>query len=227
MRARLQLGADRVHVVYNGILLDGYAPAARPPAEPALGYLARLCPVKGLRTLVDAYLLLRERGRVPGLKLRAAGTMTASDAPFVEEMRARCEAAGVGDDVAFTPNISREEKIAFLQGVSVFSVPAIYGESFGLYVIEALAAGVPVVQPRPAAFPELLEITSGGRLCAPGDYCSLADWLEALLRDTKSAREMGARGRQAVLERFSVERMGAGALRVFESAVSSMSRCTS
>jgi hypothetical protein len=58
--------------------------------------------------------------------------------------------------VAFFPNLSRAEKIDFLQGLTVFSVPALYGEAFGLYLIEALAAGVPVVQPRHAAFPELV-----------------------------------------------------------------------
>jgi glycosyltransferase involved in cell wall biosynthesis len=70
--------------------------------------------------------------------------------------------------VEFCPNLDRPAKLAFLHSLTVFSVPALYGEAFGLYVIEALAAGVPVVQPRTAAFPELLEATGGGLLCDPG-----------------------------------------------------------
>jgi glycosyltransferase involved in cell wall biosynthesis len=219
MRERARLPAEKVHVVYNGILLDGYIPAPAPPDPPALGYLARLCPPKGLATLVEAYILLRQRDRLPGLRLRIAGTMTAADTPFVERLQARLKAAGVTDDVQLLPNLSREEKIAFLQSLSALSVPATYGESFGLYMIEALAAGVPVVQPRHGAFPELIEATGGGVLCEPDDPQSLAEAVESLLQDQEAARAMGARGREAVQERFNVSRMAEGMLRVFEQAV--------
>jgi glycosyltransferase involved in cell wall biosynthesis len=219
MRRRAGLAADRVHVVYNGILLDGYGPAPEPPEPPALGYLARLCPAKGLATLVEAYLLLRQRNRLPGLRLRMAGSMTASDRPFVERLRARLAAAGLADDVLFLPNLGRDDKIAFLQSLSALSVPATYGESFGLYVIEALAAGVPVVQPRHAAFPELIGATGGGLLCQPDDPESLAAAVEELLGDFEAARAMGARGREAVRVRFNVTRMAEGTMRVFEQVV--------
>jgi glycosyltransferase involved in cell wall biosynthesis len=221
MRRRVGLTAERVHVVHNGILLDGYAAAPVPPAPPVLGYLARLCPAKGLATLIEAYLLLRKRDRLPELRLRVAGSMTASDRRFVAHLRARLAAAGLADDVQFLPNLSRDEKIAFLQGLSVLSVPATYGESFGLYVIEALAAGVPVVQPRHASFPELIEATGGGVLCEPDDPEALAVAVEELLRDPEQARAMGARGREAVRERFNVGQMARHTMRVFEQVVRS------
>jgi glycosyltransferase involved in cell wall biosynthesis len=221
MRRRAGLPADRVHVVQNGILLDGYAPAPAPPDLPAIGYLARLCPAKGLATLVEAYIILRKDNRVPNLQLRVAGSMTAADRPFVERLRARLAEADLTGDVQFLPNLDRAEKIAFLQSLSVFSVPATYGESFGLYVIEALAAGVPVVEPRHAAFPELIEATGGGVLCEPDDPSSLAAAIEGLIRDPDEARLLGARGRDAVLDRFSVARMAEGVTRVFEGIVRS------
>src|SRR5439155_11335242 len=112
-------------------------------------------------------------------------------------------AKGLENDVEFLPNVERAGKIAFLQSLSVLSVPATYGESFGLYVIEALAAGVPVVQPRHAAFPELIEATGGGVLCEPDDPQSLAAAIADLLRDPGAARAMGARGQQVVREKFS------------------------
>jgi glycosyltransferase involved in cell wall biosynthesis len=221
MRRRAGLVSDGVHVVHNGILLDGYGPAPRPPSPPVLGYLARLCAAKGLDTLVEAYLRLRKRDRLPGLRLLVAGSMTAADRPFVEHLRARLDAAGWADDVQFLPNLTRDGKIAFLQSLSALSVPATYGESFGLYLIEALAAGVPVVQPRHASFPELIEATGGGRLCEPDDPESLAAAVEELLGDPEAARAMGARGREAVRERFSVTRMAEGTVRVFEQVVRS------
>src|SRR5207249_1434707 len=87
------------------------------------------------------------------------------------------------------------------------SVPATYGESFGLYVLESLASGVPVVQPRHAAFPELLEKAGGGILVEPDNVNALADGIELLFLDPAKARKVGLQGREAVLDYFSVGRM--------------------
>lgn len=216
MTRRARLPADRVHVVYNGISLEGYAPAPVPPDPPVLGYLSRMFWGKGLGTLVEAYLLVRERGRIPGLKLRVAGTKMPADEAFVQQMRARLAEKGAEADVEFLPNISREEKIAFLQSLSALSVPTTYGESFGLYLVEAWAAGVPVVQPDHAAFPELIAATGGGLLCRPDDAADLAAKIEILLLDRQEARRMGLQARRVVEERFSVEAMANGVLAVME-----------
>jgi glycosyltransferase involved in cell wall biosynthesis len=130
-----------------------------------------------------------------------------NDRPFVEEQRRKLAGAGVLPSVQFHPNVDHAGKLAFFQGLSVFSAPALYGEAFGLYVIEALAAGVPVVQPRHAAFPELLAATGGGVLCEPGDPKLLADAIEKLLHDPERARQLGEHGRKAVFNEFSIERM--------------------
>ena len=95
-------------------------------------------------------------------------------------------------------------------------MPASYGESFGLYLIEAMAAGVPVVQPRTAAFPEIIEATGGGVLCEPGDAKSLAAAVEPLLLNPIRVRELGFAGRRAVFEKFSAEAMATATLRVLE-----------
>lgn len=220
MTARAALPPERVHVVYNGILLDGYREAAPiAPPVPTLGYLARMCPPKGLETLVEAFILLRKNDGLKDLRLRVAGAKTAADEPFVARLQARMSAEGIGSDaVEFLPNISRAEKIDFLRSLSVLSVPATYGESFGLYVIEALAAGVPVVQPRHAVFPELLAETGGGVLCEPDDPRSLAAALEDLLCHPERARALGQEGRRNVFEKFSVEKMALNALHIYAQA---------
>lgn len=216
MTDRAKLPPERVHVVYNGIRLEGYGPHPAPTdAPPVLGYLARMCPPKGLGTLVDAYILLRKRGQVPGLRLHVAGAQTAGDISYVTGLQVKLAEEGIGDDVRFLPNIERDAKIAFLQSLSALSVPATYGESFGLYILEALAAGVPVVQPRHAVFPELLAATGGGVLCEPDDPASLADALETLLRDRAKAHALGESGRQKILSKFSVEEMARNVANVF------------
>jgi glycosyltransferase involved in cell wall biosynthesis len=84
-----------------------------------------------------------------------------------------------------------------------------------LYVIEALAAGVPVVQPWTAAFPELIEATGGGVLCAAGDAPALAEALEELLLDPARTRALGLAGQRAVSERFSAEAMARATLALY------------
>ena len=219
MSRRLGLPAAKVRVVYNGINLEGYAvqslkSKAQSQSAPVLGYLARMCREKGLDTLVEAFIILKQRGDVPRLKLQIAGSCGPGDEPFVKALRKRLAEAGYIGEAAFLPNLSRAEKLDFLRGLSVFSVPALYGEAFGLYVIEALAAGVPVVQPRHAAFPELIAATGGGALCAPGDPKALADALENLLLDPSRAQALGDAGRRAVLEKFNALTMADETLRV-------------
>jgi glycosyltransferase involved in cell wall biosynthesis len=219
MAGRLNLPADRVRVVYNGINLDGFAGegARTDGAAPVLGYFARMCPEKGLALAVDTFIELRKRARVPGLRLHIGGGCGPGDEPFVAEQRRKIERAGLLGDVQFFPNVTREGKIEFLRGLDVFCTPALYGEAFGLYVIEALAAGVPVVQPRHAAFPELLEKTGGG-LLAEANPAALALAAEELLLNSARARSLGQAGQCAVQERFTIERMARDLLDVLVSA---------
>jgi glycosyltransferase involved in cell wall biosynthesis len=166
-----------------------------------------MCEDKGLPLLVEAFIALRRRGRVPDLCLGVAGVELAEDRPLVEKLRRRLRDVGLAEEVKFLPNVDAPAKWDFLRSLSVLSVPAQCEESFGLYLIEAMAVGVPVVQPRHAAFPEILGATGGGLLCEPGDPGALADAIESLLLDPERARRLGEAGRAAVLENFTAERM--------------------
>jgi glycosyltransferase involved in cell wall biosynthesis len=217
MRERLGLPADRMRVIYNGINLDGYEKnGAANPGAPTLGYFARMCREKGLDTLVEAFILLKERNTVKNLKLKVGGGCGPSDLAFVHALRERLKAKVFHDDVEFHPNVDRAGKQEFFRSLSVFSVPALYGEAFGLYVIEALASGVPVVQPRHAAFPELVEVSGGGVVCEPRNPKALADALEKLLQNPEQARSLGEAGRKAVEEKFNAGRMADETLKAFQ-----------
>jgi glycosyltransferase involved in cell wall biosynthesis len=210
MSRRLGLRNGQLRVVPNGINLKGYSGRRSGPevqGPPVLGYFARMCREKGLDSLVEAYLLLKKRDGSRDLRLHIGGGCGPGDEMFVAEQRSRLELAGVLTDVKFFPNVDHAGKIALFQGLTVFSTPAHYGEAFGLYLIESLAAGVPVVQPRHAAFPELIEATGGGLLCEPGNAVALADAIESLLRDPQRAADLGRTGRQAVEQQFTIERM--------------------
>jgi glycosyltransferase involved in cell wall biosynthesis len=220
MTQRLQLPPERVQVVHNGINLEGFESGERKMESrnaPTIGYFARMCREKGLDLAVDTFIELKKGGRIANLKLRVGGGCGPSDERVVEEQKQKLTRAGVLDDTRWFPNVTREEKIKFLQSLDVFCTPALYGEAFGLYVIEAMAAGVPVVQPKHAAFPELIETTGGGVVAEP-NASSLAVAIEELLLNPKRAHSLGERGRHAVREHFNVSRMATETAAVFESA---------
>jgi glycosyltransferase involved in cell wall biosynthesis len=216
MQRRLGLAADRVHVVPLGVEMDDFTPAAAPPDPPTVGYLGQQNRASGLDLLVEAYLAIRDRGRVPGVRLTVAGGRTAADEPFVAALQDRIADAGADGDVAWQAIPDREAKRDLLASLSVLSVPVRQGLAFGLYVLEAAAAGVPVVEPRAGALEELVEATGGGVLVPPEDSDALAEALEALLRDPDRARALGRAGREAVRERFTVARTADGVMNVVE-----------
>jgi len=207
MAKRLKISEDSVRHHPNGITLDGFSPRRDAPEIPTLGYLARLCPLKGLDLLVDAYVELKQSGKHENLRLAIAGGMTEEDEPFVDEQRRKLTQAGLIDQVSIAPNLDRDQKLEFLRNLSVFSVPARYPEAFGLYVIEALAAGVPVVLPESGAFPEIVENAQGGKLYDPNDSMGLTQSLDSILQDPSAAKAMGMTGHEAVAEGYANEKL--------------------
>lgn len=207
MSARMNLDRSKVQVVWNGADLGGISPdpARRDPERPSVGYLARMCRDKGIEALVDGFLRLKERH--PRARLVAAGVVLNEDRDLVASLERRAAEAGWADDVELLGPVTREQKIDLLQRVDVLSVPAVYGESFGLFLPEAWAAGLPVVQPRHGGFTELVEHTGGGVLYDPGDPAALADALGDLLDDPVRRAALGEKGRVATTDEFTRARM--------------------
>lgn len=213
MASRLNLPSAKVRVVHNGINLEGYGVQARPKdAIPSLGYFARMCPDKGLDTVVDAFIELRQRGNVGELQLRVGGGCGPGDLAFVEAQKSKLLAAGLLHSTSFHPNVTREEKIHFLHQCSVLSVPARMSEAFGLYVIESMACGTPVVQPDVCGFREIVEATGGGVIYGENTAKSLAETLEPLLRDPIHLDRLGRTARASVEDRYTDDAMASGIL---------------
>jgi glycosyltransferase involved in cell wall biosynthesis len=117
------------------------------------------------------------------------------------------DAAGLKGRYEFHTNLNFNEKVRFFRDITVFSVPCTYGEAFGLYVVEAIASGVPVVQPRHGAFPELIELTKGGILRDPDDVHSLAESLNILLSDDVYRQRITDEGMTNVRNDFTAAMM--------------------
>lgn len=207
MNQRLKLDGSQMRVVPNGMDLHSFPTADPDPNFPTIGYFARMIHGKGLTTLVDAFIALTKRGTVPRVKLRIGGAYTAADEEYVNGLKQKLADAGLAQRVDWRPNVNFTDKVRFFRELSVFSVPATYGEAFGLYIIEAIASGVPVVQPEHGAFPEIIAATNGGMLCKPDDVESLANRLEELLIDHNKRDQLTNDGVARVREEYSATKM--------------------
>ncbi len=216
MLKRLQIPYELFHVVNIGIDLKGYEAAPITFNPPVIGYISRMSESSGLGLLVDAFLILKEDSRLNKLKLHAAGGYTGDDRRFIEGLRKKLTARGLNDDVEFFQDFDRKSRLKFLHSLSILSVPVLQGEAYGTYMIEALASGVPVVQPKLGAFPELIKATGGGIFYEPNDAVSLAGALLKLLLNSGKARELGRQGRKSVERHFSSEGMAVKTMNVYK-----------
>jgi len=213
------LGLDRakIHTVPIGINMDGHSPKSNTGEGPfTIGYLARVAPEKGLHVLAEAYRILRQDRGLTNARLEAAGYLLPEHRPYLEQIEGRLREWGLDGEFRYHGTLDREDKISFLKTLDVMSAPSPYAEPKGLYVLEALANGVPCVQPRHGAFPEVLDRTGGGVLFEPNDPGDLADRLLELASDREATRALGRRGAEGVRQHHSIARMATRALEVYE-----------
>jgi glycosyltransferase involved in cell wall biosynthesis len=216
---------ERIHVIPPGLNLAGHATPSQAPAAAgtsapvpgpvAIGYLARICPEKGLHQLAEALKLLAEDAAVPPVLLRAAGYLDPADQPYLDGIQSRLADWGLADRFAYVGELDRAGKIAFLQSLHVMSVPTVYPESKGLSVLEAWANGIPAVLPAHGAFPELIADTGGGLLCEPLNPSALAAALKQMVLDAEFAATCGRRAQEAVHQRYNAEAMARRTIQLY------------
>jgi glycosyltransferase involved in cell wall biosynthesis len=245
MSRLLQIPATKMSVVPLGINLAGHArrsedrlPTATEDRQPAaglrsdaaaaghagnrlfrVGYFARIAPEKGLHVLADAYIRLRARTATALMRLEAAGYLAPAQQPYLDEVRRTLNAAGIGHEFLYHGALDRDAKLAFLRSLDVLSVPAPYDEPKGVFVLEAMASGVPVVQPARGAFPEMIETTGGGLLVAPDDPDALAGGLHRLWADPAYARTLADRAFDGVRRHYSIARSADRLLDVYNAVI--------
>jgi glycosyltransferase involved in cell wall biosynthesis len=219
--------ADKIHLVPLGIDTHDF-PTSLPPFSErpadrpvAIGYLARLAKEKGLHVLVDAFIELHQRPETKDVQLRVAGWMGESNRNYAAAAFRKLDEAGLQDMYHYDGVVDRAGKVEFLNKLDLLSVPTTYEDPKGLFILESLAAGVPVVQPNHGAFPELLGNLGGGCLVTPNDPVKLADQLHHLLCHPEERRQLAEAGHAAVHTRFSAPAMAQGTWKVIEERLNS------
>jgi phosphatidyl-myo-inositol alpha-mannosyltransferase len=163
-----------VEIVPNGIDVKRFKKVQSNPTN-TIFYIGRLEKRKGVKYLLQAFALLRER--LPDAKLVIAG-----DGPGREKLEEQCQELEV-DNVSFMGYISDEEKFNQLSQAGVFCSPALYGESFGIVLLEAMAAGVPIVAGDNPGYATVMQGRGMLSLIDPEDTENFARRLELLLTD--------------------------------------------
>jgi glycosyltransferase involved in cell wall biosynthesis len=218
MARYLTIPREKIDLVPLGINLAGFPRQRGPDGERpfTVGYFARIAPEKGLHGLCDAYVQFRQMPGVERARLEVAGYLAADQQTYLQDAERRLQKAGFGGEFQYRGVLDRDRKIEFLRGVDVFSVPTVYVEPKGLFLLEAMACGVAVVQPRHGAFPEMIEKTGGGVLVPPGSADSLAAGIYQLWKNPAERSRLGQNGFDGVRQHYTIERSADRMLAVYE-----------
>lgn len=219
MAEYLVIPPEKIRVVPLGVNPRDLEPTRRvrtPSDLFVIGYFARVAPEKSLHLLAEAYRILRHERGLTSSRLEAAGYLAPEHRPYLAGIERKLRDWGLADEFRYHGTLDRAKKVGFFHSIDVMSVPSTYREPKGLYLLEAMACGVPVVSPHHGAFEEILQKTSGGLLVRPNDPASFADGLMAIRNHPGQAREMALNAIAGVQEHYSAARMADRALEVYE-----------
>ncbi|MCE9530792.1 MAG: glycosyltransferase family 4 protein [Planctomycetes bacterium] len=207
MARYLKLPREKIHVVPPGINMKGHGGPREFRNKPpyTIGYFARICPEKGFQHFAEALRIFQQMPGTPPFRAKVSGWLGENNRKFFEGEMAKIRTAGC--EIEHVPPPDHAGKIAFLRSLDVLSVPTVYREPKGIYLLEAWANGTPVVQPRHGSFPELIEATGGGLLVEPNDPRALAEGWRRLFDDPALRRDCVANGSAVVEARFTAEQM--------------------
>jgi glycosyltransferase involved in cell wall biosynthesis len=218
MRELLRLPRESLTVVPLGIRASLIQdPAPHPQEGPVIiGYLARICPEKGLHLLAEAFRDLCHERRDLDLRLHVAGYLGLENRSFLQVIKSQMESWGLSHRFAHLGELDGEEKRRFLTSIQILALPTTYREAKGIPMLEALAAGVPVVVPEHGSFPELVNATGGGVLVEPGSPNGIKEALERLVDNPELRQDLGSRGQKAIQESFTDSVMARGMAQVYD-----------
>jgi glycosyltransferase involved in cell wall biosynthesis len=216
---RMVIPASKMQTVHLGVDAYDYFPKLITKKEPVIGYLSRMCEENGLAVLIDAFILLRKSPEYIAVKLKITGGKTDDDLNFIREQKRKISKAGLENDVFWVDEFEGEERQKFFDSVRLISVPVLIGEAFGLYMLEAMASGIPMVQPALGAFPEVIRISGGGVVYGENKPELLAKALGELIFDDARLQELSAAGQTGVKAHFDIHAQAKKMVAVYENAL--------
>ncbi len=219
IREKMSIRDHQLHTIHIGVKPSDYQPKDIRQKEPVIGFLSRMCHSNGLHVLVDAFILLKKDARFYEVRLKITGGQTGDDLKFIKEQKKKIAVSGLEDQVCWVEEFEGPERQKFFDTVSVVSVPVLLGEAFGLYQLELLASGIPIVQPALGAFPEVAELSGGGIIYSPNEPEKLAEALGRIILNKEKLAELSGKGQQGVREHFDIKEQAGKLVRLYERIV--------
>jgi glycosyltransferase involved in cell wall biosynthesis len=224
MKKQLSIPEEKIYTHHICVDPEDYPYRNSISKDRVIGYISRMSRENGLEVLVDAFILLKQQEDLKNTRLMITGGNTGDDNHYIHKIKEKIQASGIQDEVFFHKDFEGDGRQKFFNEVSMISVPVLEGEAFGLYLIEAMASGVPVVQPALGAFPEIVEKSGGGITYTPNDPERLADSLAELLRDPQKLETLSKRGRKGVEEFFNIQEQSKTMIGIYQELLGNQNR---
>jgi len=219
MKQKMNIPDEKLHIVHIGVEPGNYKVNVPAFSPPVIGYLSRLNHENGFEIVVEAFIKLKSDVRFKDARLRLSGGMTGDDKPFVNKQIKKLKKNNLVKDVAFVDDFYGDALDDFFAGLTVLTVPVVKGEAFGLYQLEAMASGIPVVQPALGAFPEVAGISGGGAIFSPNTPEALAAKLAEVLSQPEKLKQMSISGRKAIEEKFNNKVLTESMVKIYEKVI--------
>jgi glycosyltransferase involved in cell wall biosynthesis len=219
MKEKMSLPEDSVSSVHIGVDPADYTFKAVSEKKRNIGYISRMCHSNGMDILVDAFILLKQKPGFEDVNLVLTGGSTGDDKKFLSDIRSRIKEHGLHGQVEYHEDFEEEGLREYLEKVALVSVPVRNGEAFGIYLLECMASGIPVVQPALGAFPEIIELTGGGVTYKDDTPEALALELEKLLSDPEEMDRLSRQGKEGVDKHFHIDIQAERMVKVYEEAL--------
>ena len=204
MQERMKLPPEKIQSLYLGVDPADYEFIPISNKGRNIGYISRMCHENGFDILVDAFILLKKKAGFDDVKLILTGGSTGADTSYINGLRKKLSRENLNDQVEIIEDFEETGRKSFFFKVSVISVPVRNGEAFGMYLLESMASGVPVVQPALGAFPEIVKLSGGGITYEPNTPETLCETLARLLSDPEKLNSLSVAARKGVEIRFNI-----------------------
>lgn len=212
----MNLPDEKLHTVHLGVDPDDYTFSNAAKREREIGYLSRLNAENGTEVVVDAFIELKKEARFSDVHLHLTGGKTGEDTHFIKEQKHKLEQSGIRSQAHFWEGFEGTHRQNFLKRIQLLSVPVLNGEAFGIYLTEAMASGIPVVQPALGAFPEIITKAGGGKVYAPNTPEMLAKSWAELLDHPEEIEKLSNEARASIENHFNINKQAEKLVEVYK-----------
>ena len=217
MKQKMNLPDEKVRVIHLGVDVNDYKYISPKEKERNVGYISRMCHKDGFDIVVDAFIDLKKKPGFEDVKLIATGGLTGDDKIFLKQQKQKIKDSNLQDLFEIIEEFEGDARHNFFKKVSMVSVPVRVGEAFGMYLLESMASGIPVVQPALGAFPEIIEKSGGGITYSPNTPKNLSETWADLLSNPEKLEKLSRDGYEGTKKHFNIHNHAAEIIELFES----------